>query len=114
MKHPNKDSPIVYICSKYSGDVEKNTKMARRYCRYAVEHGCIPLAPHLLLPQFLSEKTERALAIQMDLWLLEFCQELWVCGNEISDGMMREIDRATDLGLHMEHIREEDLHVRDL
>ena len=26
----------------------------------------------------------------------------------------REIDRATDLGLHMEHIREEDLHVRDL
>ena len=113
MDHKNNDSPIIYICSKYSGDVEHNTEMARRYCRYAVDRGFVPLAPHLLLPQFLSEKRERALAIQIDLRLLALCQELWVCGDEISDGMMREIDRATDLGMTMKHIREEDLNVRN-
>lgn len=50
MKIKNRDSPVVYICSRYSGDVKRNTEMARRYCRYAVDQGCIPLAPHLILP----------------------------------------------------------------
>ena len=68
-----RDSPIVYICSPYSGDVEKNTEAARRYCRYAADRGFIPLAPHLLFPQFLSEETERELAIRMDLKLLAVC-----------------------------------------
>ena len=104
---------IVYICSKFSGDEQHNVEMARRYCRYAVDLGFVPLAPHLLLPQFLSEKRERALAIQIDLRLLEVCQELWVCGDEISDGMMREIDRATDMGLPIKHIKEGDLNVRN-
>lgn len=39
-----RDSPIVYICSKYSGDTAHNAEMARRYSRLAVERGRIPLA----------------------------------------------------------------------
>lgn len=31
--------PIVYICCPYSGDVEANTKVARRYARFAAEQG---------------------------------------------------------------------------
>jgi len=42
--------PIVYICSPYSGAVESNIFNARRYCRFAVDRGCIPIAPHLVLP----------------------------------------------------------------
>jgi hypothetical protein len=42
--------PIVYICSPYAGDVEENVKAARRYCRFAVNQGYIPVAPHLLFP----------------------------------------------------------------
>ena len=83
----NRDSPIVYIASKYSGDIDYNTEMARRYSRYAIEQGCIPLAPHLLLPQYISEDSERELAISIDLRFLSLCQELWVCGDEISEGM---------------------------
>ena len=45
--------PVVYICSPYAGDVERNVLRARRYCRYAADQGFIPLAPHLLFPQFL-------------------------------------------------------------
>ena len=51
--------PLVYICSPYSGDTEENTEKARRYSRFAADAGTIPIAPHLLFPQFLSEETER-------------------------------------------------------
>ena len=47
--------PIVYICSPYSGDMENNIAAARRYSRFAVEQGYIPIAPHLLFPQFLDD-----------------------------------------------------------
>ena len=45
--------PIVYICSPYAGDVSKNVENARQYSRFAVDKGYIPVAPHLLFPQFL-------------------------------------------------------------
>jgi hypothetical protein len=51
--------PIVYICSPYSGDVEANVAAARRYSRFAVDKGFIPIAPHLLYPQFLNDDDER-------------------------------------------------------
>lgn len=36
--------PIVYICSPYSGDVEKNVEAAQKYSRFAVDTGYIPIA----------------------------------------------------------------------
>ena len=70
-------------------------KKARRYSRFAADAGTIPIAPHLLFPQFLSEETERELAIFMDLVLLGKCEQLWVFGGEVSDGMRREIGRQS-------------------
>lgn len=88
--------PIVYICSPYSGDIETNVKNARRYCRYAVEQGAIPIAPHLLFPQFLEDDNpkERNLAIFMDIVLLSKSAELWVFGETVSRGMGIEIAKA--------------------
>lgn len=54
---------VVYVCSPYAGDVEENIRKACAYCRYTVDQGCIPLAPHLYLPQFLDEESERELAL---------------------------------------------------
>lgn len=113
MKTRNKDSPIVYICSPYSGDVARNTELARRYSRLAIERGCAPITPHLYLPGVLSEETERETAIRIDLRLLSACQEIWVCGTVISDGMRREIDRARSIGLPVRQIKEEEINVRD-
>ena len=93
--------------------MKQNTEMARRYCRYAVDQGCIPLAPHLLLPQFLSEETERDLAISIDLRFLSLCQELWVCGSELSEGMQRELEQATLAGMPVRFVKEEDINVRN-
>lgn len=88
--------PLVYVCSPFSGDVEGNTERARRFCRFALEQGQIPLAPHLMFPQFMSDDdpAERELAIFMDIVLMGKCSELWVLGDTISEGMAVEIEKA--------------------
>ena len=92
------DRPLVYVASPFAGDVERNVMNARRYCRFVAENGAIPLAPHLLLPQFLSEKTERRAAMLMDEEFLHRCDQFWMFGDTITDGMAREWVRAKQLG----------------
>ena len=88
--------PLVYVCSSLSGDAERNAESARRYCRFAVDSGCIPLAPHLYFPQFMDDgnRAERDLALFMDIVLLSKCSKLWVFGSHISKGMSIEIEKA--------------------
>ena len=88
--------PIVYICSPFSGDVETNVANARRYSRYAVDKGFIPIAPHLLFPQFLDDDNpeERELGLFFGNALMSKCAEVWVFGEYISSGMEAEIRRA--------------------
>jgi hypothetical protein len=88
--------PIVYICSPYSGDVERNMKAAQGYSRHAVDRGYIPLAPHLLFPQFLQDDKpkERLLGLLFGNALMSKCSEVWVFGSRISPGMETEIKRA--------------------
>ena len=88
--------PIVYICSPYSGDVENNTTKARRYSRFAVEQGYIPIAPHLLFPQFLNDDSyrERQLGLFFGNAIMSKCSEVWVFGDTITSGMEEEIERA--------------------
>ena len=88
--------PLVYICSPYSGDIEKNTDSARRYSKFAVVMGCIPIAPHLLFTQFLddSDPDERELGLFFGNVLMSKCSEVWVFGSHISSGMRAEITWA--------------------
>jgi len=106
-KEEKKFRPIVYICSPYSGDIEGNTIKARKYSRFAVDSGALPIAPHLLLPQFMDEKTERNLAMQMDMILLAHCMELWVFGSFISKGMEAEIARAKQRRMTIRYFTED-------
>ena len=88
--------PLVYICSPYSGDTEGNTEKARRYSRFAADAGMIPIAPHLLFPQFLCDDNpkERQLGLFFGNALMSKCSEVWVFGEYISSGMEAEIRRA--------------------
>ena len=88
--------PIVYICSPFSGDVEGNIAAAQRYSRFAVDKGYIPVAPHLLFPQFLNDNDpkERQLGLFFGNALMSKCAEVWVFGSIISPGMAAEIKRA--------------------
>ena len=88
--------PIVYICSPYAGDVETNVKAAQRYSRFAVDAGYLPIAPHLLFPQFMNDRDvkERQLGMFFGNVLMSKCAEIWVFGSRISSGMEAEIERA--------------------
>lgn len=90
--------PLVYICSPYAGDVEINAENARRYSRFAVENMAIPFAPHLLMPQYMDEGTERELALRMGMIFLSKCEQVWVFGERVSDGMAYEIRKAANMG----------------
>ena len=88
--------PLVYICSPFAGDIDHNTIRARGYSRYAVSKNAIPIAPHLLFPQFMedSDKGEREKALFMGLVLMSKCQEVWCFGSKISKGMAIELEKA--------------------
>ena len=93
---PGNYRPLVFICSPLAGDVAGNTQKARDFCRVALDRGAIPIAPHLLFPQFMDDQAEdeRALALRMGLVLLDKCNELWYFGATISPGMKTEIRKA--------------------
>lgn len=88
--------PLVYICSPYAGDTERNVKNARKYSRFAFEQNTIPVAAHLLFPQFMDDNNpaEREAAMHFNYVLLGKCEELWVFGDIISNGMAHEIGIA--------------------
>lgn len=93
--------PLVFICSPFAGDMEGNTKRAREYSRFAVSKDCIPIAPHLLFPQFLEETDPagRELGISFGLVLQSMCREMWVFGDTVSKGMAVEIEKAGERGI---------------
>lgn len=106
--------PLVYICSPYAGEVEWNVNMARVYSRFAVRNACIPLASHLLYPQFMDDgnPAERSLALFMGLVLLTKCDQVWVFGRKISAGMAAEIAKAEKKKIPVWYFTEEMEEVR--
>lgn len=102
--------PLVYICSPYAGDVDRNTERAKLYSRFAViERDAIAFAPHLLFPLYLSDDdhAERELALFMDLVFLGKCNELWVFGKNITNGMQMEINKAKKRRMTIRYFTEE-------
>jgi len=86
--------PLVYVCSPYRGNVEENVNKAREYSRFTFNKKNIPITPHLLYPQFLNDDDlfERNIAIhKINYVLLGLCKEMWVFGDDITEGMQREI-----------------------
>lgn len=94
----------VYICSPFRGDEETNIANARLYSQHAVSCGAIPIAVHLLFPQFLddSDPKQRKIGINMGLEILEKCDEMWVFG-EPTSGMKLEMTEAKKLQIPIEY-----------
>lgn len=82
----------AYICSPLSAPTEeemlRNMHSARAYMYYAMEKmGYAARAPHAYLPMLLCDRvpSERAIALQFGLHLLEESDLILVCGNHISN-----------------------------
>ena len=89
---------VVYICAPFSADPVSNTASARTIARCLVLAGHPPVVPHLLLPPILDEVTERDLALQLCLWLVQRMDEVWVYGRP-TEGMRLEISAAGRFGI---------------
>ncbi|MEN3005984.1 DUF4406 domain-containing protein [Dehalobacterium formicoaceticum] len=100
---------LVYICSPLRGDMEANLKRAMRYSAYAAGCGVIPIAPHVawngVFDDTIPEKRETALRLGLEL--MKRCDEVWVMGNEVSQGMQGEIDEAARLRIPTVYVLDE-------
>ena len=102
---------LVYISSPLRGDMEKNMEKAKDYCAYAASCGVIPLAPHTIFTQYLNDTVpeQREQGLRMGHELLERCDELWVMGDTISQGMKDEIGLATFLQLPILYVSDDSI-----
>ena len=89
--------PIIYICSPFAGDIENNIFNAKKYSRFAINKGYMPIAPHLLYPQILNdlEHRERKLRLLFGNILMDRCSEIQVFGDYISSVMRAKVKKYT-------------------
>ncbi len=100
--------PLVFISSPFAGDTERNIRKAQGYCRFAVTMKSIPIAPHLLFPQFMddSDTSQRDLALFMGTVLMSKCLEMWVFGRNITKGMAIELEKAKRRSMRIRYFSE--------
>ena len=101
----------IFVCSPFRGlgsteeaekkDYRSNIALAKWVCRYITGKGYIPYCPHLYFPRFLmdSDPDEREIGMFMGQTWLAQCDELWVIGRRVSEGMAREITWAKKSGI---------------
>ncbi len=99
---------MVYIASPFRGAYEEHIKQAIEYCKIATTQGVLPLAPHLIFSQWCNDTIpmEREQGLSLGLALLSHCDELWVMGERISEGMRGEIEYAKEYGIPTHHIED--------
>lgn len=107
-RYADKNRMMVYVASRYAGDVEKNVVAAIRYCRQVIDAGFMPVASHLMYPRILNDNdpSERELGLMFGLALLRLCDEVWVFGG-VSQGMAQEISEAKRLDKPIRYMKEE-------
>ena len=107
-------SRYVYICSPYNAKTEEertaNAAFAEKYCRYVVNEGNIPIAPHIYFTRFMDNgnEAERILGQEIGIELLKKADSMMVLirNENISAGMEREIKYAANhLGIPVWMVR---------
>lgn len=96
---------IVYIAHPISGDIKGNLEKIRLLVRHInlTQLDIVPFAPYWLDCHALNDNIpqERERGIKNDTTLLQagFINELWLCGDRLSNGMIAEKNIADRLGI---------------
>ena len=87
--------PMMYICAPFGGEVKKNTERAIRLAKIAYQQGNMPVIPHVQYP-FMDDNNpiDRRNDLNFDLILMGKCQEVWVLGSTVTNGMKAELQLA--------------------
>jgi hypothetical protein len=88
----------VFISHPYRNAPLANAEHVVNIARTLARSGQLPIAPQIYLPQFISEATERDLALRMCLALVGLSDGVRVFG-EPTEGMRLEIAEAHRLGI---------------
>lgn len=100
----------IYICSPLGGDVKANLEKVKGYTKFALLSGTTPVVPHfyaLCLDD--SNLKERKIGMAAGLSLLWFCDELWVFGEKVTNGMQSEINFCRNLNIRVRFVRDKEL-----
>lgn len=68
----------------------------------------LPIVPHLMYLGSLNDKepVERDIGMGLGVQLLRMCDELWVFGQVISEGMLSEIVIARQMNIPIRYVKE--------
>ena len=78
----------VYICAPLAGNVKENFINAVAYTEFALKSGVAPVTPHFYAMCLNdSKKEEREIGRSAGMSLVWFCDEMWIFGDVISEGM---------------------------
>lgn len=101
----------VYICAPLGGNIKGNLEKAKRYTEYVLRCGAAPVTPHFYALCLDDNKPkEREIGRKAGMSLLWFCDELWIFGDEITEGMKAEIDFCRSLNLKTRKVRDSELY----
>lgn len=101
------------------------TAQSKRYfycreavCEFAFARGAVPINPFMVFGFFLSERADRDAIRNANDALVRRCDELWVFGRDLANGVLHEIDVAVKAGkairffsVHDQADRIQELHV---
>ncbi|MEE1002544.1 MAG: DUF4406 domain-containing protein [Acutalibacteraceae bacterium] len=100
----------VYICAPLGGNVDKNLQRVKEYTRYALMCGMAPVVPHFYaLCMNDNIPKEREIGMAAGLSLLWFCDEMWIFGDEETEGMKSEIQFCRNLNIRTRKIRDSEI-----
>lgn len=91
------EGKVVFIAHPLRGDEEKNLKNVERYIRFAIAQKNIhPCCPWYAMVKALDDRNDRhrLRGLQANFAILARCDELWVCGPKITEGVKEEIEVA--------------------
>ncbi len=94
-----RDVKVVYVAHPLSGpDRDANIARASRWCAWAFKSGYAPVADWIVLASQLDESW-REKGLKVDCALIRRCDEIWLCGGRVSEGMRIEAAAARLVGI---------------
>lgn len=93
---------VIYMAHPVSGDVENNIKRAKAWMRWLEENYDVAVCASWILECEIwddNNPEHRAAGLRRDMAILERCDELWLVGACVSNGMAMERAHAEKRGL---------------